>query len=221
MVRKTKWSEVAQSCLTFCNPMDCILPGSSVHGIFQARVLEWTAISFSWASSRPRNQTRVSRIAGRRFTVWATREAWCNLSTTGYNSLGYWSLIKTPRCYGKLITWLNFSWQLMSAFKSVFVTFHVTFTLSNEIFVSCTMFLWMLTSTVINYKALLWKRLLAVRIRSYMCSRCKSAMPVWPSVHTLEKQVRGVQRCMRSNWAEVVFTLKRIGRMNSQETLIS
>ena len=42
-----KWSEVAQSCLTLCDPMDCSLPGSSVHGIFQARVLEWGAISFA------------------------------------------------------------------------------------------------------------------------------------------------------------------------------
>ena len=40
-------SEVAQSCPTLCNPMDCSLPGSSVHGIFQARVLEWVAIAFS------------------------------------------------------------------------------------------------------------------------------------------------------------------------------
>ena len=62
-------------CPTLCNPMDCSLPGSSVHGIFQSRVLEWIAISFSRGSSRPRNQTRVSCIAGRRFTIWATREA--------------------------------------------------------------------------------------------------------------------------------------------------
>ena len=48
---EVKWSEVAQSCLTFCDPMDCSLPGSSVHGIFQARVLEWVAISFSRISS--------------------------------------------------------------------------------------------------------------------------------------------------------------------------
>ena len=40
-------SEVAQSCLTLSDPMDCILPGSSVHGIFQARVLKWGAIAFS------------------------------------------------------------------------------------------------------------------------------------------------------------------------------
>ena len=40
-------SEVAQSCLTLCDPMDCSLPGSSIHGIFQARVVEWGAIAFS------------------------------------------------------------------------------------------------------------------------------------------------------------------------------
>ena len=69
-----KWSEVAQSCLTLCDPMDCSLPGSSVHEIFQARVLEWGAISFSRGSSQPRDWTRVSSIVGRRFTIWATRE---------------------------------------------------------------------------------------------------------------------------------------------------
>ena len=45
-------SEVAQSCPTLCDPMDCSLSGSSVHGIFQARVLEWTAISFSEAEDK-------------------------------------------------------------------------------------------------------------------------------------------------------------------------
>ena len=44
-------SEVAQSCLTLSDPMDCILPGSSAHGIFQARVLEWGAIAFSGISN--------------------------------------------------------------------------------------------------------------------------------------------------------------------------
>ena len=46
-------SEVAQSCPTLCDPMDCSLPGSSVHGIFQARVLEWGAIAFSLALTNP------------------------------------------------------------------------------------------------------------------------------------------------------------------------
>ena len=70
-------NEVTQSCLTLWDPMDCSLPGSSVHGIFQARILEWAAISFSRGSSQPRHWTWVSRIAGRRFTVWATMEALC------------------------------------------------------------------------------------------------------------------------------------------------
>ena len=67
-------SEVAQSCPTLCNPMDSTLPHSSVHGIFQARVLEWGAISFSRGSSWSRDWTRVSRTVGRRFTIRATRE---------------------------------------------------------------------------------------------------------------------------------------------------
>ena len=68
-------SKVAQSCPTLCDPMDCSLPGSSVRGILQARTLEWGAIAFSRRSSRPRDGTQVSHIAGRRFTIWATREA--------------------------------------------------------------------------------------------------------------------------------------------------
>ena len=55
--------------------MDCSLPGSSIHEIFQARILEWVAISFSRGSSQPRNWTWVSCIVGRQFTIWATREA--------------------------------------------------------------------------------------------------------------------------------------------------
>ena len=62
-------SEVAQLCPTLCNPKDCSLPGSSVHGIFQARILEWVAISFSRGSSQPRDRTQVSCIVGRRFMV--------------------------------------------------------------------------------------------------------------------------------------------------------
>ena len=57
------------SRVRLCDPMDCSLPGSSVHGIFQARVLEWIAISFTRGSSRPRDQTQVSRIVDRRLTV--------------------------------------------------------------------------------------------------------------------------------------------------------
>ena len=63
---------VTQLCLTPCDPMYCSLPGSSVHEILQARILEWTAIPFSRGSSWPRDQTRVSCIAGRFLTFWAT-----------------------------------------------------------------------------------------------------------------------------------------------------
>ena len=70
-----KESEVVQSCPTLCDPMDYSPLGSSVHGIFQARILEWVSISFSRGSSWPRDRTQVSCIAGRRFTNWATREA--------------------------------------------------------------------------------------------------------------------------------------------------
>ena len=69
-----KESEVAQLCPTLCDPMDCNLSGSSVHGIFQAIVLEWIAVSFFSGSSQPRDRTQVSRIVDRRFAVWATRE---------------------------------------------------------------------------------------------------------------------------------------------------
>ena len=64
-------SEVTQSCPTLCDPIDCSLPGSSVHGIFQAIVLEWIAISFSMGSSQPRARTQVSNTIDRCFTVWA------------------------------------------------------------------------------------------------------------------------------------------------------
>ena len=66
---------VAQSCVTLCDSMDCSLPGFPVHGILQARILEWVAIAFSRVSSRTRGRAWVSHIAGRLFTVWGTREA--------------------------------------------------------------------------------------------------------------------------------------------------
>ena len=67
-------SEVAQSCSTLCDPIDCSLPGSAVYGIFQAIVLEWIAVSFSRESSQPRAWTWVSCIVDRHFTIWATWE---------------------------------------------------------------------------------------------------------------------------------------------------
>ena len=60
---------VAQSCLTLCDPKDCNPPGSSVHVILQARILEWVVMPFSRGSSQPRDQTQVSCIAGGFFTI--------------------------------------------------------------------------------------------------------------------------------------------------------
>ena len=65
----------AQSCLIFCDPKDCSLLASSVHGILQARILEWVTTPFSRGSSWHRDWSWVSHIAGRFFTIWANREA--------------------------------------------------------------------------------------------------------------------------------------------------
>ena len=91
-ILNVKWSEIAQSCPTLCDLVDCSLPGSSVHGILQARKLEWVAISFSRVTSQPRDQTQVSRIRGRRFNLWATREAHiqCNPYQTPTSFLQKW-----------------------------------------------------------------------------------------------------------------------------------
>ena len=63
------------SPVKLCDTMDCNPPGSSVHEILQARILEWVAIPFSWGSSQSRDWTWVSCIEGKFFTVWVTREA--------------------------------------------------------------------------------------------------------------------------------------------------
>ena len=65
---------VTQLCPTLCDTTDCSPPGSCVHRIFQARTLEWVAIPFSKGSSRPRDWNWVSCIAGRFFTIWATKD---------------------------------------------------------------------------------------------------------------------------------------------------
>ena len=67
--------KVTQSRLTLCDPMYCSLPGPSVHGNFQVRILKWIMVPFSRGSSQPRNWTQVSCIAGGFFIIWATREA--------------------------------------------------------------------------------------------------------------------------------------------------
>ena len=69
----SEWKSL--SCVWLCDPTDCSLPGSSVHGILQARILEWVVYPFSSGSSQPRNRTSVSCIADGFFTSWDTREA--------------------------------------------------------------------------------------------------------------------------------------------------
>ena len=66
---------VAELSPTLCHPMDCNLPGFSVHGILQVRILEWAVISFSRGSSQPGIEPRSPGIAGRVFTIWAPRKA--------------------------------------------------------------------------------------------------------------------------------------------------
>ena len=77
MASQTQWTcaKSFQLCLTLWDPMDCSSPCSSVHCTFQARILEWVAIPFSKGSFWPRDQIQVSCIAGKFFTIWATREA--------------------------------------------------------------------------------------------------------------------------------------------------
>ena len=85
--------------------MDCSLPGSSLHGILQARVLEWVAIAFSRGSSRPRDWIRVSCIPGRRFNLWATREA---LSPTSLGPKSFYCQISETQ------NWISDNIQLLS-----------------------------------------------------------------------------------------------------------
>ena len=73
------------SCVWLCDPTECSPPGSSTFGILQARILEWVAMPSSKGSSQPRDRTQVSHIAGRFFTIWATREA-----------QEYWSRVTYP-----------------------------------------------------------------------------------------------------------------------------
>ena len=76
----TPESEIAQSCLTLWDPTDCSLPGSSIHGIFQARVLEWVTIPFSRGSSWPRDHTQISRTVGEPLPSEPPGKSWVTVS---------------------------------------------------------------------------------------------------------------------------------------------
>ena len=99
----------SHSCLTF--DMGCNPPGSSVHGILQARILEWVAISFSRRSSQPRNRSQVPHIAGRFFTSRATREA---------------------LTFKHMPEKLNFSWWEMGGFLGIIYSQSTTLQIDDE-----------------------------------------------------------------------------------------
>ena len=110
---------VTQSCLTLWNPMDCSLPGSSVHGILQARIQEWVAISYSRGSSWPRDLTHFFCTAGRFFTVWATREV--NTVMVVYKSLlsqveKFLNNIKSNHSYNSMLVNVQYKnvWSMTS-----------------------------------------------------------------------------------------------------------
>ena len=119
---------VSQLCPTLCYPMDCSPPASSVHGVLQARMLEWATIPFSRGTSRPRDQTWLSCTAGRFFTNWAIREACFPKKMRGY-------IIKFPKekwpkrvdknvlhfgfkFFNISYDWKFFKWQYHTLFKS-------------------------------------------------------------------------------------------------------
>ena len=111
-----------QSCPTLCNPVGCSPPGSSVHGISQARILEWVAISFSKGSSQPGNWTHISCIVGRRFfTTWAIRalsfSSPCFLTIPGARSLRSgcqqgWFLLRLLLACGRVSLFV-FLWSVL------------------------------------------------------------------------------------------------------------
>ena len=103
---------VAQLCPTLCNTMDCSPLGSSVHGILQARILEWVVMPFSRESSQPGDWSWVFHFAGRFFTIWATRE----LLTRSYSS-SLFSFFIFWENYTLFLMWLNQFIFLLTVYK--------------------------------------------------------------------------------------------------------
>ena len=89
--KKTKKELVTQSCPALCDPMDCSPPGSSVHGILQARILKWVAFLFLRGSSQSRDRTWVSCIAGRFFTTESPGlKCFINAVSSTWKTLSFW-----------------------------------------------------------------------------------------------------------------------------------
>ena len=105
---------IVKSCPTLCDPMICGPPGSSVHGISQASILEWVAISFCKGSFQPRDQIRVPCIGRQIFYCWVTREA---LTRILLSNKKWWILINTKTCMSLkemvLKPWWNHNWSLL------------------------------------------------------------------------------------------------------------
>ena len=118
---KKKRKKVAQSCLTLCDPIDCSLLVSSVHGIFQARILEWVAISFFRRSSWPRDWTPVFHIVVERFTVWATREVsnFFEMTSQIYRQQVDWWLLRAEDRWGRW-KWLLMGMEFLSEMVKMF-----------------------------------------------------------------------------------------------------
>ena len=110
---------VAQSCPTLCDPMECSLPGFSVQGILQARILEWVAIPFSRGSSRPRDRIWVSCIGRWILYHWATRDAQIGLyMTINGHLLTHGAL---PHSSKSNVSWFDISDILLPYFSDIFI----------------------------------------------------------------------------------------------------
>ena len=112
--------KVAWLYLTLWDAIDCSLPGSLVHGILQARILEWVAYPFSRGSSQPRNQIKVSCIAGKFFISWATHfrefklSPKCSRKPALFSISISWNTVSPLRC--RVHAYLHISWDRINPF---------------------------------------------------------------------------------------------------------
>ena len=113
IINKIKWKLATQLCPTLCDPTDCSPPGSSVHGILQARILEWIAVPFSRRSSQLRDRTQVSLTACRFFTIWATREA-CKIQAED------WLILK-------ILQWIIILWNTVLGYPNLSLYYRLVF----------------------------------------------------------------------------------------------
>ena len=115
---------VAKSCLFLCNPMDCSPPGSSVHGIFQARILEWVVIFSSKGSSWPMDRTCVS--CGGRWIIyhWATRQAWDFQESSLKGSTDHSYLPKGRKPLLDETVWAMHGPEVLMSFSGIWLTSH-------------------------------------------------------------------------------------------------